>query len=110
MLGVIREVNEYDMVISLPNGLSGFVHITHINEKITERLKEVLKADDSKDSEVTTVFREALQKGGGGYGYSLLAFQSDLCLHVIYASCRCRKLSKIHLTSIGCIVPFKIKA
>ena len=52
MLGAIREVNEYDMVISLPNGLSGFVHITHINEKITERLKEELQADDSEDTEV----------------------------------------------------------
>lgn len=52
VLGAIREVNEYDMAISLPNGLSGFVHITHINEKITERLKEVLQADDSKDNEV----------------------------------------------------------
>ncbi|KAL9983734.1 hypothetical protein ACROYT_G005955 [Oculina patagonica] len=54
VLGAIREVNEYDMVISLPNGLSGFVHITHINEKITERLKEVLQADDSKDDETTS--------------------------------------------------------
>jgi len=52
VLGAIREVNEYDMVISLPNGLSGFVHITHINEKITERLKEELQADDSEDTEV----------------------------------------------------------
>ena len=53
ILGAIREVNEYDMAISLPNGLSGFVHIMHINEKITERLKEVLQTDDadSKDTE-----------------------------------------------------------
>jgi len=54
ILGAIREVNEYDMAISLPNGLSGFVHITHVNEKITERLKEMLQADeaDSKETEV----------------------------------------------------------
>ena len=52
MLGAIKEVNEYDMVISLPNGLSGFVHITHINDVITERLKEELQGDDSKDTEV----------------------------------------------------------
>ncbi|KAJ7376224.1 hypothetical protein OS493_036047 [Desmophyllum pertusum] len=55
LLGAIREVNEYDMAISLPNGLSGFVHITHINETITERLKEVLQqADDSKETEMTS--------------------------------------------------------
>ena len=41
VLGAIREVNEYDMAISLPNGLGGFVHITNINEKITERLKNI---------------------------------------------------------------------
>lgn len=52
MLGAIKEVNEYDLVISLPNGLSGFVHITHINDKITERLKEELQSEDSKDDEV----------------------------------------------------------
>ncbi|CAH3149742.1 unnamed protein product, partial [Porites evermanni] len=51
VLGAIKEVNEYDMVISLPNGLSGFVHITHINEKITEKLKEELEAGETKDSE-----------------------------------------------------------
>jgi len=51
ILGAIREVNEYDMAISLPNGLSGFVHITHVNEKITERLKEVLQADDTDSKE-----------------------------------------------------------
>ena len=51
ILGAIREVNEYDMAISLPNGLSGFVHITHVNEKITERLKEMLQSDDSDSKE-----------------------------------------------------------
>ena len=51
ILGAIREVNEYDMAISLPNGLSGFVHITHVNEKFTERLKEMLQADDSDSKE-----------------------------------------------------------
>ena len=56
MLGAIKEVNEYDLVISLPNGLSGFVHITHINDKITERLKEELQSEDSKDDEVRRVF------------------------------------------------------
>lgn len=56
VLGAIREVNEYDMAISLPNGLSGFVHIMHVNEKITDRLKEVLEADDSdsKDTEASS--------------------------------------------------------
>ena len=52
VLGAIREVNEFDMVVNLPNRLSGFVHITHINDKITDRLKEELQADESNDTKV----------------------------------------------------------
>lgn len=57
ILGAIREVNEYDMAISLPNGLSGFVHITHVNEKVTERLKEMLQADDSDSKETEARYK-----------------------------------------------------
>ena len=53
VLGAIREVNEYDMAISLPNGLGGFVHITNINEKITERLKNILEVDESGNTGVS---------------------------------------------------------
>nr|XP_058962333.1 protein RRP5 homolog [Pocillopora verrucosa] len=56
VLGAIREVNEYDMAISLPNGLGGFVHITNINEKITERLKNILEVDESGNTEDTPSF------------------------------------------------------
>ena len=47
ILGAIREVNEYEVVVSLPNGLSGTVHIMQINEKITDRLKEELQAENN---------------------------------------------------------------
>ena len=57
VLGAIREVNEYDMAISLPNGLGGFVHITNINEKITERLKNILEVDESGNTEVRGYFK-----------------------------------------------------
>ena len=36
VLGAVKEVNELDVTMSLPDGLTGFVHITNINEKITE--------------------------------------------------------------------------
>ncbi len=52
VLGSIKEVNEFDLVVSLPNGLHGFVHITHINEKITEKLHEEMNAGDNNDDEV----------------------------------------------------------
>lgn len=51
VLGAIKEINEFYLVVSLPNGLYGFVHITHINEKITEKLQEEMNAGDSKDDD-----------------------------------------------------------
>ena len=52
VLGAIKEANKFDLVVSLPNGLHGFVHITHISEKITEKLHEEMNAGDSNDDEV----------------------------------------------------------
>ncbi|XP_044173478.1 protein RRP5 homolog [Acropora millepora] len=51
LLGAIKEVNEFDLVVSLPNGLHGFIHSTHINEKITEKLHEEMNAGESNDDE-----------------------------------------------------------
>ncbi|XP_068709241.1 protein RRP5 homolog [Montipora foliosa] len=51
VLGVIKEVNEFDLAISLPNGLTGFVSITDINDKVTEKLQEELQAKNSEDDE-----------------------------------------------------------
>ncbi|NXK86859.1 RRP5 protein, partial [Formicarius rufipectus] len=40
LLGCIKEVNDYDMVISLPNGLSGFVPITQISDAYSKLLSK----------------------------------------------------------------------
>ena len=53
VLGVIKDVNEFDLAISLPNGLTGFVSITDINDKVTEKLQEELQAKNSQDDEVS---------------------------------------------------------
>ena len=72
VLGAIREVNEYDMAISLPNGLGGFVHITNINEKITKRLKNILEADESGDTEVRKYFKQTSDENREKYQFGIV--------------------------------------
>ena len=72
VLGAIREVNEYDMAISLPNGLGGFVHITNINEKITERLKNILEADESGDTEVRKYLKQTSDENREKYQFGIV--------------------------------------
>ena len=64
LLGAVKEVNELDVAVSLPNGLSGFVHITRINEKITASLKGELQAADTDVEQVRPPFPDC--RGGGG--------------------------------------------
>ncbi|XP_032137384.1 protein RRP5 homolog isoform X1 [Sapajus apella] len=40
ILGCVKEVNELELVISLPNGLQGFVQVTEICDAYTEKLNE----------------------------------------------------------------------
>jgi rRNA biogenesis protein RRP5 len=49
ILGAIKEINELELVISLPNGLTGFVSITEISEEISKIAEQV--ANDDNDEE-----------------------------------------------------------
>lgn len=40
ILGCVKEVNELELVISLPNGLQGFVQVTEICDAYTKKLNE----------------------------------------------------------------------
>uniref|UniRef100_A0A8B9P867 Protein RRP5 homolog n=1 Tax=Apteryx owenii TaxID=8824 RepID=A0A8B9P867_APTOW len=40
LLGCIKEVNDFELVISLPNGLSGFVPVTQISDAYSKMLSE----------------------------------------------------------------------
>ncbi|XP_008062393.1 protein RRP5 homolog, partial [Carlito syrichta] len=46
ILGCVKEVNELELVVSLPNGLQGFVQVTEICDAHTERLKEQLAQEE----------------------------------------------------------------
>ncbi|XP_008947621.1 PREDICTED: protein RRP5 homolog [Merops nubicus] len=50
LLGCIKEVSDYELVVSLPNGLSGFVPVTHISDAYSKMLsKEVAQGELLED-------------------------------------------------------------
>ncbi|NXG68658.1 RRP5 protein, partial [Baryphthengus martii] len=50
LLGCIKEVSDYELVISLPNGLSGFVPVTQISDAYNKMLsKEVAQGEPLED-------------------------------------------------------------
>ncbi|XP_014641189.1 PREDICTED: protein RRP5 homolog isoform X2 [Ceratotherium simum simum] len=50
ILGCVKEVNELELVISLPNGLQGFVQVTEICDAYTKKLSEqVVQEEPLKD-------------------------------------------------------------
>ena len=50
LLGVVQEVFNFELLISLPNNLSGCVQITNINKLFTSQLEE--EATENEDAEV----------------------------------------------------------
>ncbi|XP_062070933.1 protein RRP5 homolog [Lepus europaeus] len=46
ILGCVKEVNELELVISLPNGLQGFVQVTEICDAYTEKLNEQMTQEE----------------------------------------------------------------
>lgn len=49
LLGAVREVNQFEMIVSLPNGLTGFVNIFDVNEKISSLLASQDENQDEED-------------------------------------------------------------
>ena len=46
ILGCVKEVNELELVISLPNGLQGFVQVTEICDAYTQKLNEQVAQEE----------------------------------------------------------------
>lgn len=51
LVGAIKEINELDLVVSLPNQLTGFVSITEISDWITRQVGLVAEANDDDEEE-----------------------------------------------------------
>jgi len=50
VLGQVSQINDHDIALSLPNNLTGYVPITSVSDKLTERI-EAIAADDDTDEE-----------------------------------------------------------
>ncbi|KAJ3191224.1 rRNA biogenesis protein rrp5 [Irineochytrium annulatum] len=50
LLGVVREINDLDMVISLPNQLTGFLSIAEVSDHLTCLLENVAMAEGEDDA------------------------------------------------------------
>lgn len=46
ILGCVKEVNELELVISLPNGLQGFVQVTEICDAYTQKLNKQVAQEE----------------------------------------------------------------
>ncbi|XP_053245269.1 protein RRP5 homolog isoform X1 [Podarcis raffonei] len=46
LLGCVKESNQFELVISLPNGLTGFVQVTRISDAYNEMLNEQVATDE----------------------------------------------------------------
>lgn len=45
-LGCVKEVNELELVVSLPNGLQGFVQVTEVCDAYTQKLNEQVAQEE----------------------------------------------------------------
>jgi rRNA biogenesis protein RRP5 len=53
ILGIVKEISELEIVVSLPNQLQGYVSITEISSLITEKVTAVANASASDNEDET---------------------------------------------------------
>jgi rRNA biogenesis protein RRP5 len=51
VLGQVSQINDHDIALSLPNNLTGYVPITSISDKITQRIESIAAAEDAENEE-----------------------------------------------------------
>lgn len=49
VLGQVSSINAYDISLSLPNSLTGYISITNISEQISKKLDEIENRDDDDE-------------------------------------------------------------
>ena len=50
--GIIKDIQDYDMDVSLPNGITGYLPITNISNSYTELLRKLTSGEDAAIDEV----------------------------------------------------------
>ena len=47
VLGIVKEIHDYDLEVSLPNGITGLLPITNISPQYTQLLQSLTEGDTS---------------------------------------------------------------
>ncbi|KAG9243326.1 hypothetical protein BJ878DRAFT_553142 [Calycina marina] len=68
VLGLVSQINHHDIALSLPNNLTGYVPITSISDKITEKIEAIAeaeaKSEDGEDEDGNDIELDKLFKIG----------------------------------------------
>jgi rRNA biogenesis protein RRP5 len=51
VLGQVSQINDHDIALSLPNNLTGYVPITSISDKITQKIESIAAAEEIENEE-----------------------------------------------------------
>lgn len=54
MLGQVSQINRYDVALTLPNNLTGYIPLTSISDTITANVEALVAEDDASDKEEDT--------------------------------------------------------
>lgn len=49
-MGQVSQINDHDIALSLPNNLTGYVPITSISDKVTQKLEAIAAADEDEEN------------------------------------------------------------
>ena len=49
VLGQVAQINQYDVALSLPNNLTGYVPVTSISDQLTTRVEDIMEKGDESD-------------------------------------------------------------
>ncbi|TVY24932.1 rRNA biogenesis protein [Lachnellula hyalina] len=63
VLGQISQINDHDIALSLPNNLTGYVPITSISDKVTQRIEKIAAAENNHDEEDEIELEKLFWKG-----------------------------------------------
>ena len=55
VLGCVQEIKDFELMISLPHGVSGIVKITDISDAYTKLLERIASGEEITETQVLTV-------------------------------------------------------
>ena len=55
ILGCVQEIKDFELMISLPHGVSGIVKITDISDAYTKLLERITSGEEITETQVLTV-------------------------------------------------------